>query len=49
MTVVAGGAFAEVRTERLLSGEEWVQLLTATAGPASEYIQPGQSDLTTRQ
>ena len=43
MSVVAGGAFAEVSTERLLSGEEWVQLLTATKGPAGEYIPPGQT------
>ena len=43
LSVVAGGAFAEVSTVRLLSGEEWVQLLTATQGPAGEYIPPGQT------
>jgi hypothetical protein len=43
LSVFAGGAFADVTTVRLLTGEEWVQLLTATQGPAGEYIQPGQT------
>jgi uncharacterized protein with GYD domain len=43
LSVLAGGAFADVTTVRLLTGEEWVQLLTASQGPADGYIPPGQT------
>jgi hypothetical protein len=42
LSVASGGAFADVTTQRLLTGEKWVQLLTATLGPAGEYISTAQ-------
>ena len=44
LTVFSNGAFAGGGTNvRLLDGQQWVQLLTATQGPAGEYIPPGQT------
>jgi uncharacterized protein with GYD domain len=43
LSTFSQGAFREGTTVRLLTGPQWVEVLTAAQGPAGEYIPPGQT------
>jgi uncharacterized protein with GYD domain len=49
LSVYSQGTFRESTAVRLLTGEQWVEALTATQAPAAEYIPPGEIRLPARR